>query len=210
MIPKIIACSLIAATIIVTFAIGFTQQETKAENEFNVYQEKFNDKDWNNDITKLLPREGDLGREWKLLWSDGSEKFSEGESPIIIKKTISDNEILSTSYNYMHIKDGTFQILIWKGGLLEDWSPHNTVQSIFAQTDAKIEKILTSPNSNTNCINAYYDYYGNDEEIKMDLLFSECAKEDYRIRVNLIDGEYNKNSFEKIILLTNLTLEKIQ
>ena len=62
---------------------------------------------------------------------------------------------------------------------------------------------------NSNCVVGYYDYYGEDNEIKNDLLFSECAKEDYRIRINLVEGEYNQKSIDNMVFFSNLVLGKI-
>ncbi len=60
-----------------------------------------------------------------------------------------------------------------------------------------------------NCVVGYYDIYGDEKEIKNELLFSECAKNDYRVRVNLVEGEYNQESIEKIVSLSNLAVGKI-
>ena len=143
------------------------------------------------------------------MWSDSTEKFIQAESPIIVRKTIAGNEILSTSYSYSHKDHGTYQILIWKGELVSDWNPKEAIENIFSQTDAKIEKILDNANLDTNCLVAYYDYYGNEKEIKNDLLFSECAKNDFRIRVNLVEGEYNQESLDNVVFFSNLIVGKI-
>ena len=209
MIPKLIAASFIAATIIVSISIVFSEQQSTAENNFQFYEEKYDNVEWSNEVTKILLREGELGGEWKLLWSDASKEYSEGESPVMIKKTISGNDVYSTSYNYKHMTDGTYQILIWKGELVSEWNPSEAVENIFIQTDAKIEKTLSEPNLNSSCVVAYYDYYGEDSSIQSDLLFSECAKNDYRVRINLVEGDFNQDSIQNMILLSNTVTEKI-
>ena len=209
MVSKIIIMGFVIAAIIVFSSAIYTQQEVESQNKFKVYKEKFDDVEWNNEITKILPREGDLGREWTLLWSDGPEEFNEGQSPIMIKKTVAGNEILSTSYNYEHFDHGKYQILVWKGKLVSNWEPNEAIENIFHQTDAKIEKKLNGLDLIPNCVVAYYDYYGNEKEIKHDLLFSECAKKDYRIRVNLSEGEFNEQSIDDIVFLSNLAVGKI-
>jgi len=83
------------------------------------------------------------------------------------------------------------------------------VENIFLQTDAKTEKILEGLDLIPNCIVAYYDYYGKNNEIKNDLLFSECAKNDFRIRVNLVEGEYNQESINTVVFLSNMAVGKI-
>ena len=206
---KILGGVIVIAVIIVSSSILFSQQKVESENKFQVYTEKFDDFEWNNEVTRILPREGELGGEWTLMWSDATEEFVQTQSPIIIRKTIAGNEILSTSYSYSHKVHGTYQILIWKGELVSNWNPKEAVENIFLQTDAKIEKILDDVNLNSNCVAAYYDFYGDEFEIKNDLLFSECAKNDFRIRVNLIEGEYNQDAINKLIFFTNLTIEKI-
>jgi len=207
--PKIIGLSLFIATIIVLGSIVFSQQQIESQNKFQVKTEKFNTIEWNNEATRILPKQGELGSKWVLLWSDGTEKFLQSESPIIVKKTIAGNEIISTSYTYSHENYGMYQILIWKGELISEWNPKNTVENILLQIDAKTEKILDGLDLIPNCIVAYYDYYGEDNEIKNDLLFSECAKEDFRIRVNLIEGEYNQKSIDTIVFLSNNVVGKI-
>ena len=102
-----------------------------------------------------------------------------------------------------------YQILIWKGALVSNWIPKEAIENIFLQTDAKTEKIIEGLDLIPNCMVGYYDYYGDENEIKNDLLFSECAKEDFRIRVNLIEGEYNQESVEKMVFLSNMVVGKI-
>ncbi len=143
------------------------------------------------------------------MGSNSSEKFIQGENPIIIKKTVVENEILSTSYTYSHKDDETYQILIWKGKLVSNWIPKEAIENIFAQTNAKTEKIIGNLDLISNCVVAYYDYYGEESEIKNDLLFSECTKEDFRIRINLAEGKYNEESVEKIVFPSNLAVGKI-
>ena len=90
------------ALFVVSFSISvlYFQQEVKSENRFQVQKISYDDVEWNNEVTKLLPREGELENGWTPMWSDASESFVHGESPIMIKKTIAGNEVLSTSYSY--------------------------------------------------------------------------------------------------------------
>ena len=206
---KIIGGVVVIAVIIVSSSIVFSQQKVESENNFQAYTVRFDDFEWNNEVTRILPREGDLGREWTLMWSDATEEFAQTEYPIIVRKTIAGNEILLTSYSYVHKDYGTYQILIWKGELVSNWNPNHAVKNIFLQTDANIEKILDEFSLNSNCVAAYYDYYGDEMEIKNDLLFSECAKNDFRIRVNLVEGEYSQDAINKLVFFSNLTVGKI-
>ncbi|MCV0400826.1 MAG: hypothetical protein K5777_02405 [Nitrosopumilus sp.] len=205
---KIIGISIVIATIIVSGATVLSYQEVQSE-KFKVHKEKIYDSAWDEETTKILPRETDLGEGWILMWSDSTEKFVQGENPIITKKTIAGNEIFSTSYIYAHEDYGTYQILIWKGELVSNWIPKETIENIFVQTDAKTKKILEGLDLIPNCIVGYYDYYGDESEIKNELLFSECAKKDYRVRVNLVEGEYSQESIEKIVFLSNFAIGKI-
>ena len=207
--PKITSISIIIAAIIISSATMFSYQQSKSENDFQVYKEKIYGTEWNEEITKILPRELDLGKEWELMWSDSSEDFIQGQNPIIFKKIIADNEILLTSYNYSYEDHETYQILIWKGELVSNWSPKDAVENIFLQIDAKTEKVLTGLDLIPSCTVAYYNYYGNEDQIKNDLLFSECAKKDFRIRINLIEGEYNQKNVENIVFLSNIVISKI-
>jgi len=206
---KIIGISIIISLSIIFGSTIFSYQQSELENDFQVYNEKIYGTEWNEEITQILPREEDLGKEWTLMWSDSTEQFIEGENPIIFKKTITDNEILSTSYNYSYKEHETYQILIWKGELVSNWIPKEAVENIFLQIDAKTEKTIDGLDLIPNCVVGYYDYYGEGNEIKNDLLFSECAKNDYRIRVNLIEGEYSQESIEKIVFLSNKVTGKI-
>ncbi len=83
------------------------------------------------------------------------------------------------------------------------------VKNIFSQTDAVIEIIIDGADLILNCVVAYYDYNEDEMKIKNDLLFSECAKKDYRIRVNLVEGEFNLKSIDALVLLSNYAVEKI-
>jgi hypothetical protein len=207
MIPRIIVASIVVALIVISVSIVFSQQQFESENKFQVYKEEFKDVEWNNEITKILPRE-ELEREWTLLWSDGTEEFVQGQYPIMIRKTIVGNEILFTSYNYAHIEH-TYQILIWKGELVSEWIPKEAIENIFSQTNAKINQNIEGLDLIPNCVVGYYDIYGDEKEIKNELLFSECAKKDYRIRVNLVEGEYNQDAINKLVFLSNLAVGKI-
>ena len=209
MVSKTIVTSIIVAMIIVSVSLSFTLQEIESANKFQIYVERLDKIDWNNDATKILPNVGELGAEWTLMWSDGAKEAVKGDAPIIFRKTIDGNEILSTSYIYTHTEYGTYQILIWKGELLSNWVPREAVENIFAQTDAVIEKTIEGLDLVQYCVVAYYDYYGDEMKIKNDLLFSECAKNDYRIRVNLIEGEFNQKSIDALVLLSNYAVGKI-
>lgn len=205
---KIIYASIIIATIIIVGATVLSYQQVQSE-KFQVNKEKIYDSAWDEEITKILPREESLGKEWILKWSDSTEKFIQGENPIITRKTIAGNQILSTSYIYSHGDYETYQIFIWKGELVSNWIPKEAVENIFLQTNAKTERILEGLDLIPNCIVGYYDYYGDESEIKNELLFSECAKKDFRVRVNLVEGEYNQESIEKIVFLSNLVIGRI-
>jgi len=206
---KITGTSIIISLIIIFGATLFSYQQFELENDFQVYNEKIYGTEWNEEITQILPREADLGKEWTLMWSDSTEQFIIGENPIIYKKTITDNEIFSTSYNYSYKDSETYQILIWKGELVSNLIPKEVVENVFLQIDAKTEKTLNGLDLIPYCTIAYYDYYGEDNEIKNDLLFSECAKNDFRVRINLIEGEYNKENIERMVFLSNLIIGKI-
>jgi len=205
--PKILAISIIIGSSIVLFSVIVAYEQT--DGKIKVFEEKLNEEDWNNEVTRILPRKGELSKEWVLEWSDSTERFIQAESPIIVRKTIAENEVISTSYSYAHSEYGTYQILIWKGELVSNWIPKEAVKNIFSQTDAKTEKILEGLDLIPNCVVGYYDYYGEEKEIKNDLLFSECAKKDFRIRINLVDGEYNQESIEKMVYFSNLVTGKI-
>ena len=206
---KIISISIIISLIIILGSTIFSYQQSELENDFQIYNEKVYDTEWDEEITRILPRGEELGKEWSLLWSDSTEQFTIGENPIIYKKTITDTEIFSTSYNYSFKDSETYQILIWKGELVSNWIPKEAVENIFLQIDAKTEKTLNGLDLIPLCTIAYYDYYGEDNEIKNDLLFSECAKNDFRIRINLTEGEYNQEKVERMVFLSNLIIGKI-
>ncbi|QLH02722.1 hypothetical protein C5F47_03705 [Nitrosopumilus cobalaminigenes] len=205
----IIGINLIIGAAIISGAVVISDQQADSENKIQVYKEKIYDSEWNEEITKILPRGGELGKDWNLLWSDSSKEFIKGENPVIIKKTVAGNEILSTSYTYSYKNNETYQIFIWKGELVSNWISKDAVNNIFLQIDAKTEKIIDGLDLIPNCVVGYYDYYGEENEIENDLLFSECAKKDVRIRVNLIEGHYSQESIEKIVFLSNLATGKI-
>jgi len=207
MVSKILSMYIIIA--IITFSVSvlyFQQQES--ETKIELYKEKFGDIEWNNEVTKILPREGKLEEGWTFLWSDGAEEYIEGQTPITITRTIQGSEISSTSYSYSKKSLGTYQILIWKGDLVADWNPKESIENIFLHTDAKIEQIL-DVDVNENCVVAYYDFYGDEQEIKNDSLFAECAKKDYKIRINFGRGNYNQESIDMLVYLSNQTVGKI-
>ncbi len=80
MIPTILATSIVAATIIVTGSI-FMSQQMEADNDFQILKEEFTGMDWNNEITRILPTDNDLEKDWTLLWSDGTKEYVEGQTP---------------------------------------------------------------------------------------------------------------------------------
>ena len=208
MVSKILAIYIMMAVITFSASVVFFQQQNESENKFKVNKEIFKNVEWNNEVTRILPRGEELEEKWTFFWSDSTKEFVHGESPIMIRKTIAGNEILSTSYNYAHTDHGKYQILIWKGELVSDWNPKETIERIFFQTDAKIEQFVDDENLDSNCVIGYYDFYGDEMEIKNDLLFSECAKNDYRIRINSL-GKYNQETIDTLIFLSNSAIGKI-
>ena len=208
MVSKILVMYIMVAVISFSGSVLYFQQQNESENNFQVSEGDFDSIEWNNEVTRILPRGEELEGKWTLFWSDSTEKFVHGESPIMIKKVIAENEILSTSYIYAHKDQGKYQILIWKGELVSDWNPKETVERVLSQTDAKIEKILEDNNLDSNCVAGYYNFYGGESEIKNDLLFSECAKDDYRIRINSL-GKYNQETINTLIFLSNSAVGKI-
>ena len=209
MVSKILATYIIIAAIIFSTAIVNFQQQSESENKFQVYKEKFSNVEWNNELTKNLPTQTDLGREWIPLWPDGAEEYSEVENPTMVKTTVAGKEVLSTSYNYMHQDHSEYQILIWKGEWVSNWDPNEAIDNVFLQVNAKTEKVLEGLDLIPYCKVGYYDYYGDGKEIKNDLLFSECAKKDFRVRINLVEGGYTEESVEKLVFLSNLVTGKI-
>ena len=206
---KIVGISIVIAIIIVSGSTIFSQQQVESNNRFQINEERFENIEWNTEITEKLPTQMDLVKDWKLLWSDATETFVEGENPIIIKKTVAGNEVMATSYNYSYNENEIYLILIWKGELVSNWDAKEAVENIFLQIDAKTEKTIDGLDLIHYCTVAYYDYYGEENEIKNELLFSECAKKDFRIRVNLAEGEFNQESIERIVFLSNLVSGKI-
>jgi len=206
---KVVGTSIVIAFVVILGSVIFSEQENESVKNYRVQEEKINNIEWNNEITRILPKITDLDEKWILMWSDSSEEFIHGEPPVMIKKTVAGNEVLSTSYMYSYKNNETYQILIWKGKLVSNWIPKEVVENIFLQTDAKTEKIITGLNLIPKCVVAYYDYYGEENKMKNDLLFSECAKDDFRIRINLVEGEYNQESIEKVVFLSNLVTGKI-
>lgn len=208
MVSKILVMYIMVAVISFSGSVLYFQQQIESENNFQVNEGNFDSMEWNNEVTRILPRGEELEGKWTLFWSDSTEEFVHGESPIMIKKVIGENEILSTSYNYAHTDYGKYQILIWKSDLMSDWVPKEAVENVFSQTDAKIEKIIDDEKLNTNCVVGYYDYYGDEMETKNDLLFSECANKDYRVRINFL-GKYNQEAIDTLIFLSNSAVGKI-
>jgi len=208
MVSKILVMYIIIAVISFSVSVVYFQQQNQIKNDSQIAEVDFDSIEWNNEVTRILPRGGELDESWVLLWSESSEEFVHGEPPIITRKTIAENEILTTSYNYAHTDHGKYQILIWKSELVSNWIPKEAVENIFAQTDAKIEKIIDGKNLSLDCVMGYYDYYGEEMQVKNDLLFSECGKEDYRIRINFL-GKYDQGAIDTVIFLSNSAVEKI-
>ena len=126
------------------------------------------------------------------------------------KKSNKKTKLTRNSWFLSRTWDESYQILIWKGEMVSNWIPKEAIETIFHQTDAKTEKIFDGLDLIPNCLVAYYDYYGEEKEFKNNLLFSECAKEDFRVRVNLVEGEFNENAIEKIVFLSNSVISKIK
>ena len=208
MASKILIMYIIVAVVSFSASVAYFQQENKIENKFQINETDFDSAEWNNEVTRILPRGEELEEKWTLYWSDASEEFVHGEDPVTIQNTIEGSEIFVTSYNYAHSEHGKYQILIWKGELVSDWDPKKAVEKILVQTDAKIEKIIEDGNLNSNCVIGYYDLYGDEQKIKNDLLLSECAKNDYRIRINSL-GKYNQEVIDTLIVLSNSVVAKI-
>lgn len=208
MVSKILVMYILIAVISFSLSAVYFQQQNESKNNFQINGGNFGSMEWNNEVTKILPRGGELEEDWILFWSDSSEEFVQGEFPITLRKTIEGNEIVSTSYNYAHTDHGKYQILIWKSELLSNWIPKDKVENILTQTDAKIKKIIDDENLNLDCVIGYYDHYGDEMEIKNDLLFSECGKNDYRVRINFI-GKYNQEAIDTLIFLSNSAVGKI-
>ena len=208
MVSKIVIMYILVAVISFSTSVLYFQQEKESGYRFQIQKQTFDEIEWNNEVTRILPRGEDLGNEWYMLWSDASEEFIQGESPIVIKKIVEGEEILSTSYTYANKNNGKYQILIWKGSAMSDWVPKDAVENTFIQTDAKIERILDEENLNQNCVIGYYDYYGDEVKIKNDSLFAECAKNDFRVKVNAIT-RYNQEAIDNLVLVSNSVIDKI-
>lgn len=192
----------------VSFFIS-SQQNT----EDNFISEKnivdFSSQEWNNSVTKILPRQSQIGDEWIPLWSDSSKTFKQGEDPITTIKEIGKNEIVSTSYNYQNSQIGIIQILVWKGEVVSEWDHENAVDMVLQQVDGIVEKILNPSNLSEFCTMGYYNMYGEEND-KFDLLFTECAKDSYRIRINLAEGKYSDESIKSMTMFSNQVIEKIK
>ena len=208
MLSKIFVMCIMIAVISFSASVAYFQQQSESKYNFQIDEGNFDSIEWNNAVTKILPRGEELEGKWVLFWSDSSKEFVHGELPITIKKSIGEDEIVSTSYNYAHTDHGKYQILIWKSELVSNLIPKDKVEDILSQTDAKIKKIIDDENLNLDCVIGYYDHYGDEIEVKNDLLFSECGKKDYRIRINFI-GKYNQEAIDTLIFLSNSVTSKI-
>ena len=78
---KIIGVSIVIAIIIIVSSTIFSFQQIESSNEYRISEERFSNTEWNNELTRNLPTDYDLGADWELLWSDGSEDFIHGENP---------------------------------------------------------------------------------------------------------------------------------
>lgn len=208
MVSKILVMYIMIAVIAFSVSVVYFQQQNQIKNDSQMAEVDFDSIEWNNEVTRILPRGVELEKKWVLFWSESSEEFVQGEPPTITRKIIEGNETLTTSYNYAHTDHGKYQILIWKSELVSNWIPKDAVENIFSQTDAKIEKIIDGKNLNLDCVIGYYDYYGEEMQVKNDLLFSECGKEDYRIRINFL-GKYDQGAIDTLIFLSNSAVGKI-
>ena len=198
---------------IIIVAISFFISSIQ-NSESDVVVEKimvdFDSSEWNNEVTKILPKQSQAGKEWMPLWSDGSNMFVQGEMPITNTKKIGNSEITSTSYNYQNHEIGTIQIFVWKGEWVSEWDHENAVNTVLQQVDGVVEKMLKPDNLSAFCTMGYYDLYGKEDSKKNDLLFSECSKDNYRIRINLSEGKYSEKSIESVIMFSNQVVEQIK
>jgi hypothetical protein len=208
MVSKILVMYIMIAVISFSVSVVYFQQQNQIKNDSQIAEVDFDSIEWNNEVTRILPRGGELGEKWVLFWSESSEEFVQGEPPTITRKIIDENEILTTSYNYAHTDYGKYQILIWKSELVSNLIPKDTVENILSQRDAKIKKIIDDKNLNSDCTIGYYDYYAEGMQVKNDLLFSECGKDDYRITINFI-GKYDQSAIDTLIFLSNSAVGKI-
>ena len=195
--------------VVVSFFISAIQN-SESDSVVKKTKVDFDSLEWNNEVTKLLPKQSQIGKEWTPLWSDGSNMFVQGEMPITNTKKIGNNDITSTSYNYQNQEIGTIQIFIWKGEWVSEWDHENAVDTVLQQVDGAVEKMLKPENLSTFCTMGYYDLYGKEDSKKNDLLFSECSKDNYRIRVNLSEGKYSEKSIESVIMFSNQVVEQIK
>ena len=198
--------------IIFALSIGISsQQNSNADIQIENVSADYNSKEWNNQVTKILPKQDQIGDKWIPLWSDSSQEFKQGEKPITNTKTIAKNEITSTSYSYKNPDVGVIQVLVWNGEWVSEWDHKRAVDTVLEQVDAQIEKTVENSKLSADCTMGYYDLYGEKENSnKFDLLFSECSKDNYRIRVNLVEGEFSEDGIEAIILFSNKAIEQIK
>jgi hypothetical protein len=209
MVSKIVIIQIMVAVIGFSSSVLYFQQQNDSGIEFQTSNVNFDEAEWNTPVTNILPKEEIIENGWTFLWSDSSQNFEAGELPITHERIIEDDEIFSTSYSYSHKSFGTYQVLIWKGGIVSDWNPQEAVEKIILQTDAETKKVIDSSEIYSNCVIGYYDVYGDQNVRKNDLLFVECAKQDYRVRVNHMHGEHNQEAIDMLVYLSNSMMGKI-
>jgi hypothetical protein len=208
MVSKIVMMQIMIAIIGFSGSVLYFQQNDSGI-DFQTSNVNFDDAEWNTPVTYILPKEEIVENGWTFLWSDSSQKFVAGEFPITNKRIIEDDEMLSTSYSYSHKSFGTYQVLIWKGQVVSDWNPQEAVEKVIMQTNAETKKIIDSSEIYSNCAIGYYDVYGDQNVRKNDLMFAECSKEDYRVRINHMHGEHNQEAIDMLVYLSNTMMGKI-
>jgi len=203
---------IIIVGIIIVAVSFFISSIQNSESDIVIEKTKvdFDSPEWNNEVTKILPKQSQIGEEWTPLWSDGSNMFVQGEMPITNIKKIEKSEITSTSYNYQNQEIGTIQVLVWRGEWVSEWNHENAVNTVLEQVDGVVEKMIKPSKLSTFCTMGYYDLNGKEGDKKFDLLFAECSKDGYRIRINLVDGKYNEESTEAMIMFSNKVVEQIR
>lgn len=204
--------AVMAGIVIIAISIGISsQQNSKADIQTKNTIIDYGNEAWNNQVTKILPKQNQIGKQWIPLWSDSSKEFIQGEDPVTNTRTIAKNEITSTSYSYKNPDIGVIQVLVWNGEWVSEWDHNLAVDAVLQQVDAQIEKKIENPRLSKNCTMGYYDLYGEKENSnKFDLLFSECSKNNFRIRVNLAEGEFSDDGIESVISFSNQVIEQIR
>lgn len=200
---------IVGIAIIVISLIISLQQNIELKIPVQKKNVNFSSEEWNNHVTKILPRQGQIRDGWIPLWSDSSKEYKQGENPITATKTITKNEITSTSYNYQNPEIGIIQVLVWNGELFSEWDHRYAVENVLNQVNGDIEKTIDSSKLSRFCTVGYYELYQNNKS-NIDLLFSECAKDNYRIRINLSEGEFNEDALDAMVLFSNLVIDQIK